>query len=110
MSTIVRPPVLGIFGGGQLARMTAVSAQAYGFAVRVLDPDPHCPAAVVCDELITAEYDDVTALTVDDAARWILRAVTHQPGAVAPAALRALLPAIDYVAPTVADRAIAAVT
>ncbi|MXP21355.1 SDR family NAD(P)-dependent oxidoreductase [Gordonia sp. HNM0687] len=58
----------------------------------------------------TAEYDDVDALTVDDAARWILRAVTHQPSEVAPAALRALLPAIDYFTPGTADRAIASLT
>lgn len=61
MSVIVRPPVLGIFGGGQLARMTTVAAQALGFNVRVLDPDPHCPAATVCDELITAAFDDSIA-------------------------------------------------
>ena len=57
----MRPPVLGIFGGGQLARMTTVAAQALGFNVRVLDPDPHCPAATVCDELITAAFDDSIA-------------------------------------------------
>lgn len=61
MSVLVRPSVLGIFGGGQLARMTAVAAQALGYKVRVLDPDPHCPAATVCDELITAAFDDTIA-------------------------------------------------
>ncbi|MFK7999970.1 MAG: 5-(carboxyamino)imidazole ribonucleotide synthase [Polyangiales bacterium] len=61
MSVIVRPPVLGIFGGGQLARMTTVAAHALGFNVRILDPDPHCPAATVCDELITAAFDDSIA-------------------------------------------------
>ncbi len=61
MSTIVKPPVLGIFGGGQLARMTTVAAQALGYNVRVLDPDPHCPAATVCNELITAAFDDSIA-------------------------------------------------
>ncbi|WP_124709481.1 SDR family NAD(P)-dependent oxidoreductase [Gordonia insulae] len=58
----------------------------------------------------TAEYDGVHALSADEAGRWILRAVTHQPTAVAPAALRALLPAIDYFAPTAADKAIASLT
>ena len=89
----------------------------FGRSLNAERPHPNVRATnvhfpLVRTEMIspTAEYDDVTALTVDDAARWILRAVTHQPGAVAPAALRALLPAIDYVAPTVADRAIAAVT
>ncbi|MCF3936877.1 SDR family NAD(P)-dependent oxidoreductase [Gordonia tangerina] len=88
----------------------------FGRSLNAERPHPNVRATnvhfpLVRTEMIspTAEYD-VTALTVDDAARWTLRAVTHQPGAVAPAALRALLPAIDYVAPTVADRAIAAVT
>lgn len=58
---VVSPPVLGIFGGGQLGRMTCVAAQALGHAVRVLDPDPHCPAATVCNELITAPFDDAIA-------------------------------------------------
>ncbi|MEM9069887.1 MAG: 5-(carboxyamino)imidazole ribonucleotide synthase [Myxococcota bacterium] len=60
-SHVVTPPVLGIFGGGQLGRMTCVAAQALGYAVRVLDPDPHCPAATSCNELITAAFDDVIA-------------------------------------------------
>ncbi len=55
---VVHAPVLGIFGGGQLARMTTVAAQALGLRVRVLDPDPRCPAATVADELIVATYDD----------------------------------------------------
>ena len=61
MSAVVRAPVLGIFGGGQLARMTAVAGQALGFRIRVLDPDPHCPAGTVADELITAAYTDTIA-------------------------------------------------
>ncbi|MFT4702637.1 MAG: 5-(carboxyamino)imidazole ribonucleotide synthase [Bradymonadia bacterium] len=61
MSAVVTPPVLGIFGGGQLGRMTTVAAQALGFSVRILDPDPHCPAATACDELITAAFDDPIA-------------------------------------------------
>lgn len=58
----------------------------------------------------TAEYDDVAALSPQEAADWIVRAVTHQPSAVAPAALRTLLPVLDYLRPTAADRAIAAIT
>ncbi|WP_419220450.1 SDR family NAD(P)-dependent oxidoreductase [Gordonia sp. CPCC 206044] len=58
----------------------------------------------------TAEYDDVHALAADEAGRWIVRAVTHQPTEVSPAALRAILPAIDYFAPTVTDRTIASLT
>lgn len=58
---VVHAHVLGIFGGGQLARMTAVAAQALGMRVRVLDPDPHCPAGTVADELIVAAYHDEIA-------------------------------------------------
>lgn len=58
----------------------------------------------------TAEYADVNALSADEAGEWIVRAVTHQQSAVAPAALRAILPAIDYFAPTAANKAIASLT
>lgn len=61
MSRVVAPPTLGIFGGGQLGRMMTVAAQALGFRVRVLDPDPHCPARVVANETITAAFDDPIA-------------------------------------------------
>ncbi|GAA1481381.1 SDR family NAD(P)-dependent oxidoreductase [Gordonia sinesedis] len=58
----------------------------------------------------TAEYADVHALSAAEAGRWIVRAVTHEPADVAPAALRALLPVVDYLSPAGADRAIASVT
>ena len=38
-SLIVRPGgLLAILGGGQLGRMTAMSARAMGYKVRVMDP------------------------------------------------------------------------
>jgi 5-(carboxyamino)imidazole ribonucleotide synthase len=57
------PPgaVIGLIGGGQLARMTALAAHAMGYRVRVLDPDPRCAAAPVADEVIVASLDDVAA-------------------------------------------------
>lgn len=58
----------------------------------------------------TAEYDNTPALTVDEAGRWIVRAITHRPTSVAPAAVRTLLPIIDYLAPTAADKTIASIT
>lgn len=58
----------------------------------------------------TAEYDDVGALDVDEAARWILRAITHRPEEVSPAVVRYLLPVIDLVSPRMSDRTIAAIT
>jgi 5-(carboxyamino)imidazole ribonucleotide synthase len=49
---------LGIFGGGQLGRLTAIAARGMGYRVRVLDPDPACPARFVVDECIEAGWDD----------------------------------------------------
>ncbi len=53
--------VLGILGGGQLGRMTALAARPLGFAVHVLDPDPACAAAPVVERVIAASFDDAAA-------------------------------------------------
>jgi 5-(carboxyamino)imidazole ribonucleotide synthase len=53
---------IGILGGGQLARMLSLAAKPMGYNVIVLDPDPNCPAASVCDEVIAAKFDDAVAL------------------------------------------------
>ncbi len=50
--------VIGILGGGQLGRMTAMAARSLGYGVRVLDPDPHCAASAVADEVIVSAFDD----------------------------------------------------
>ena len=34
---------IGIIGGGQLGRMTAIAAAHMGYCVTVLDPDPELP-------------------------------------------------------------------
>jgi 5-(carboxyamino)imidazole ribonucleotide synthase len=52
---------IGILGGGQLGRMTALAARAFGYQVIVLDPDPGCPARPVVDHVIAASFDDVEA-------------------------------------------------
>jgi 5-(carboxyamino)imidazole ribonucleotide synthase len=49
---------IGIFGGGQLGRMTAMAARAMGYRIQVLDPDPACPARFVVDACIEASWDD----------------------------------------------------
>jgi 5-(carboxyamino)imidazole ribonucleotide synthase len=49
---------IGIFGGGQLGRMTAMAARAMGYRILVLDPDPACPARFVVDGCIEAGWDD----------------------------------------------------
>jgi 5-(carboxyamino)imidazole ribonucleotide synthase len=52
---------IGIFGGGQLGRMTAMAARGMGYRLLVLDPDPACPARFVVDECIEAGWDDSRA-------------------------------------------------
>jgi 5-(carboxyamino)imidazole ribonucleotide synthase len=53
---------LGLLGGGQLGRMFAQAAQAMGYRVCVLDPDPNSPTAALADRHIQAAYDDSAAL------------------------------------------------
>ena len=61
-SAIVRPGgLLAILGGGQLGRMTAMAARTMGYRVRVMDPEPACPASFVTDETIVGAWDDVAA-------------------------------------------------
>lgn len=57
------PPgsTLGILGGGQLGRMTAMAARHLGYRVFVLDPRVHCSAAGVVDGVVAADFDDVEA-------------------------------------------------
>lgn len=52
---------IGIFGGGQLGRMLAMSARTMGYRSVSLDPGEDCPASQVTDLHITAQYDDLDA-------------------------------------------------
>lgn len=58
----------------------------------------------------TEEYNDAAALSAQEAGRWIMRAVTHQPVEISPAVLRAVLPTIDLLSPTASDSTIASLT
>jgi 5-(carboxyamino)imidazole ribonucleotide synthase len=53
--------VLAILGGGQLGRMMAMAARTMGYRVRVMDPEPACPASLVVDETVVGKWDDVDA-------------------------------------------------
>jgi 5-(carboxyamino)imidazole ribonucleotide synthase len=53
---------LGVLGGGQLGRMFVHAAQAHGYRVAVLEPDPASPAGAAADEHLRAGYDDPAAL------------------------------------------------
>lgn len=52
------PATIGIFGGGQLGRMTAIAARSLGYSVQVLDPSPDCAARPVVDRVVVAAFDD----------------------------------------------------
>jgi 5-(carboxyamino)imidazole ribonucleotide synthase len=53
--------LIAILGGGQLGRMTAMAARTMGYRVRVMDPEPACPASFVVDETIVGPWGDATA-------------------------------------------------
>lgn len=77
---------IGLLGGGQLGRMTALAARSLGYDVHTLDPDPDCPARPVSSRTITARFDDADAAA--DLARQC-QVVTLEIEQIAPAALAA---------------------
>ena len=60
-SPILPPATIGILGGGQLGRMTAMAARSLGYHLAVLDPDPSCAARFLVETCVTAGFDDVKA-------------------------------------------------
>jgi 5-(carboxyamino)imidazole ribonucleotide synthase len=59
---MVRPGgLIAILGGGQLGRMTAMAARTMGYRVRVMDPEPACPASFIADQTIVGKWDDTRA-------------------------------------------------
>ena len=83
---IVPPATIGILGGGQLGRMTALAARSLGFGVQVLDPNPDCAARPVVDRVVVAPFSD------PDGAADLARAcdvITIEIEQIAPAALEA---------------------
>lgn len=58
------PPgsVIGILGGGQLGRMTAMAAARLGYRCHIFSPEKDGPAAQVSAAATVAEYDDTRAL------------------------------------------------
>jgi len=81
------PLMLGVSGGGQLARMFVHAAQSMGFRTLVLDPDPGSPAGLVSHVHLAAPYDDSQALV--EMAR-LCAAVTTEFENVPAASLHAL--------------------
>ena len=63
-----RPPVVGMVGAGQLARMTAAAAIGLGIRFRVLAGDPGESAAQVCADTVLGDYrstDDLLAFAAE---------------------------------------------
>ena len=58
------PPnsTIGIFGGGQLGRMTAMAAARLGYKCHIYAPETDIPAAPVAAATTRAAYDDAAAL------------------------------------------------
>ncbi|WP_375682003.1 5-(carboxyamino)imidazole ribonucleotide synthase [Bartonella sp. CE47NXGY] len=58
------PPgsVIGLIGGGQLARMLAIAAAELGFRTVIFCPEADCPAAQTANNHIVSSYDDISAL------------------------------------------------
>lgn len=60
MSTAPIPPgsIIGIVGGGQLGRMSAVAAAELGYRVHVFTPETDSPTAQACEQAFVGAYDD----------------------------------------------------
>jgi 5-(carboxyamino)imidazole ribonucleotide synthase len=61
VSAILPGATIGILGGGQLGRMTAMAARSLGYRIQVMDPDPSCPARFVVDACFEGAWDDARA-------------------------------------------------
>jgi 5-(carboxyamino)imidazole ribonucleotide synthase len=57
-----KPICIGIIGGGQLGKMIAQEAKRMSLRVIILDPSTNCPASVVSDEQIVADFKDESAI------------------------------------------------
>ena len=63
MNTALPPnATIGIIGGGQLGRMSAMAAARLGYRVHILSPEPDSPAAQVSAHATVADYEDPVAL------------------------------------------------
>lgn len=63
MSQLKPNSVIGILGGGQLGRMTALAAAQLGYKVHVYTPEHDSPTEHICFKTTNADYLDETALS-----------------------------------------------
>jgi 5-(carboxyamino)imidazole ribonucleotide synthase len=80
---------IGILGGGQLGRMTALAAARLGYRCHVFAPEAESPGMQVADAATVAPYEDATALARFAAA---VDVVTFEFENVPAATLEALAP------------------
>ena len=62
MNPIAPGSTIGIFGGGQLGRMTALAAARLGYRCHIFCPEADSPAAEVSAAATIADYTDIAAL------------------------------------------------
>ncbi len=58
----VNSKTLGILGGGQLGRMSAMAAERLGITTHIYCPEAGCPASLVAPHFTCAKYEDEQAL------------------------------------------------
>ncbi len=64
MADMLEPgATIGILGGGQLGRMLSVAASRLGLKTHIFEPGANPAAGQVADQITTAEYDDLAALS-----------------------------------------------
>jgi 5-(carboxyamino)imidazole ribonucleotide synthase len=61
-SSLAPNATIGIVGGGQLGRMSAMAAARLGYRCHVLTPEPNSPAGQVCAGVTIGDYEDPAAL------------------------------------------------
>jgi 5-(carboxyamino)imidazole ribonucleotide synthase len=59
---VKRAPTIGIFGGGQLGRMSILAGRRLGVHFKVFEPKKGSTAAKIADEAVIAGYDDLAAV------------------------------------------------
>ncbi|MCI0454371.1 MAG: 5-(carboxyamino)imidazole ribonucleotide synthase [Candidatus Dadabacteria bacterium] len=58
----VKPKTIGIIGGGQLARMTAMAAYRIGLDIAILDPESDSPAGQIAHIKLVGSLNDISML------------------------------------------------
>lgn len=82
MTAIAPGATIGVLGGGQLGKMLALEAVRMGYRVRVLDPDPACPAAGLAEVELGAWSDPEAAVRLARQCDVVTLETEHVPATV----------------------------